>query len=69
MKKQTLCSTRPQATKEFEALPGAEKTIGNVKVKELADGTKAVLRDFSTDGRPTLEIQHPSGEVTKYRYN
>lgn len=58
-----------QAAKDFESLQGAEKTIGNVKVKDLADGTKAVLRDFSGDGRPTLEIQHPSGEVTKYRYN
>ncbi len=58
-----------QATKDFESLPGVERTIGNVKVKDLADGTKVVLRDFSGDGRPTLEIQHPSGEVTKYRYN
>ncbi len=58
-----------QAAKDFESLQGAEKTIGNVKVKELSDGTRAVLRDFSGDGRPTLEIQHPSGEVTKYRYN
>ena len=58
-----------RATEDFESLQGAEKTIGDVKVKELADGTKAVLRDSSRDGRPTLEIQHPSGEVTKYRYN
>ena len=58
-----------QATKDFESLEGAEKTIGNVKVKDLAGGSKAVLRNFSSDGRATLEIQHASGEVTKYRYN
>jgi hypothetical protein len=37
-----------------EALKGAEKTIGNVKVKELEGGSKAVLRNFSRDGRPAL---------------
>jgi hypothetical protein len=57
-----------QATKDFEALPGAEKTLGSVKVKELSDGSKAVLRNFSGDGRPTLEIQSTSG-TTKVRYN
>jgi len=41
-----------QATKDFGALKGAEKTIGPVKIKELADGSKAVLRNFSKDSRP-----------------
>jgi hypothetical protein len=58
-----------QATKDFEALGGTEKTIGPVKVREFSDGSKAVLRNFSKDSRPTLEIQHASGEVTKIRYN
>jgi hypothetical protein len=58
-----------RATKDFESLQGAEKSIGNLRVKDLADGSKAVLRNFCSDGRPTLEIQHASGEVTKYRYN
>jgi RHS repeat-associated protein len=57
-----------QATKDFEAIQGAERTIGNVKVKELADGTKVVLRSFSKDGRATVEVQHASGAVTKVRY-
>lgn len=58
-----------QAAEDFKALAGTEKTIGPVKVKEFADGTKAVLRNFSKDGRATLEIQHATGEVTKIRYN
>lgn len=58
-----------QAAKDFESLKGAERTLGDIKVKDLADGSKAVVREFSRDGRPTLEIQHASGEVTKYRYN
>jgi len=57
-----------QATKDFEALKGTEQTLGNVKVKELSDGSKAVLRNFSGDGRPTLEIQNATG-TTKFRYN
>jgi hypothetical protein len=39
-----------------------------VKMKELADGTKVVLRSFSKDGRATVEVQRASGEVTKVRY-
>jgi RHS repeat-associated protein len=58
-----------QATKDFEALQGAERTIGNVKVKDLADGSKAVLRNFSSEGRPTLEIQNQVGKDIKIRYN
>jgi RHS repeat-associated protein len=58
-----------QATKDFESLAGAEKTIGAVKVKELSDGSKAVLRNFSSEGRPTLEIQNAVGKDIKIRYN
>ncbi|WP_213807872.1 RHS repeat-associated core domain-containing protein [Granulicella sp. dw_53] len=57
-----------QATKDFEGLTGAEKALGNVKVKELSDGSTAVLRGVSGDGRPTLEIQNPTG-TSKFRYN
>ncbi|TAN22153.1 MAG: RHS repeat-associated core domain-containing protein, partial [Acidobacteria bacterium] len=57
-----------QATKDFEALPGqaAEKSR-SVLVKQLPDGSKAILRG-SSDGRETIEIQHANGEVTKIRY-
>ena len=59
-----------QATADFRALEGgAEKIIGKVKVKEFPGGDKAILRDFSRDGRPTLEIQRATGETTKFRYN
>jgi hypothetical protein len=53
-----------QATDYFRILEGgAEKVIGKVKVKEFPGGDKAILRDFSRDGRPTLEIQaHPGFE-------
>jgi hypothetical protein len=57
-----------QATKDFEALNGAEKALGNVKIKTLSDGSTAVLRNFSGDGRATLEIQNATG-TTKFRYN
>ena len=34
----------------------------------LPDGGTANVRPQSTDGRPTLEIQHPNGDTTKIRY-
>jgi len=49
---------------------GAVKTIGEIKVKELSDGSKAMARPFSTtDGRPTLQINHANGTKTEIRYN
>jgi RHS repeat-associated protein len=61
-----------QAVKDFESLKGAERTIpstkGAIKVKELSDGSKAVVRSFSKDGHPTLEIQHVNGTYTEIRY-
>ncbi len=56
-----------QAVKDFESLQGAEKTIGNVKVKELADGTKAVLYESEGSG-PTVALQEGGRTVTKIRY-
>jgi hypothetical protein len=35
---------------------------------DLPDGGTANVRPQSTDGRPTLEIQHPNGDTTKIRY-
>lgn len=61
-----------QAVKDFESLKGAESTIpstkGAIKVKELSDGSKAVVRSFSKTGPPTLEIQHANGTYTEIRY-
>ena len=59
----------PQALKDFDSLPGNASTRGLVRVKELPDGTKVVVRHFSTEGRPTLEIQRTDGTVKKIRYN
>ncbi len=58
-----------KAAEDFESLPGAERTIGNVKVKSLPDGSTAVLRSYSKDGRPTLEIQATVGKDMEIRYN
>jgi RHS repeat-associated protein len=57
-----------QAAKDFESLQGAEKVYGSTKVKELADGTKAVLYESKGSGA-TLALQDAAGRtVTKIRY-
>ena len=38
-------------------------------MKELPDGSKAILRDVSSDGRPTLQVQPNTGAPIKIRYN
>lgn len=51
-----------QATEDFEALEGSAQILGRVRVKDLPNGQgRAVLRNFSSDGRPTLEIQPAGG--------
>jgi hypothetical protein len=51
-----------QAESDFKSLAGHEEIRGPVRVKELPDGRRAVLRSdpstWSTDGRPTIELQH-----------
>ena len=61
-----------QAERDLNALKGGSvQTRGPVKVKELADGRRAVLRtDPSTWGDhpgPTLEIQPPGGGYAKIK--
>jgi|GEM_PF-1334368 len=61
-----------QATKDFEALEGQSQNLGRVQVKDLPNGQgRAVLRNFSSDGRPTLEIQPAGGgyKSVAIRYN
>ena len=61
-----------QATKDFESLEGSAQTVGPVRIKDLPNGQgRAVLRNFSSDGRPTLEIQPAGGgyKGTAIRYN
>jgi RHS repeat-associated protein len=61
-----------QATKDFESLDGTSQNLGRVQIKDLPDGQgRAVLRNFSSDGRPTLELQPAGGgyKGTAIRYN
>jgi hypothetical protein len=58
-----------EATKEFEALKGAEQVLGTTRVKTLSDGSKAVLYNSTGgSGAATIAIQHAGGGVTKIRY-
>jgi RHS repeat-associated protein len=61
-----------QAEKDFDALGGTAQNLGRVKVKDLPNGEgRAVLRAFSSGGKPTLELQ-PAGGGYKgiaIRYN
>jgi hypothetical protein len=57
-----------QATKDFEALSGAESVNGAVRVKTFSDGSRAVLYE-STSGPVSIGIQDAAGRtVTKIRY-
>lgn len=57
-----------QAAKDFESLQGAEKVLGSTRVKELADGTKAVLYE-SKGGSASIALQDAAGRtLTKIRY-
>ncbi|MEQ4510344.1 MAG: hemagglutinin repeat-containing protein [Dickeya sp.] len=57
------------ANKEFDALSPAEvKDIPGGRVGKLPDGRTVVVRDRSTDGRPTLEIQSGKNRI-KFRYD
>ncbi|MGI8745809.1 MAG: RHS repeat domain-containing protein [Bryobacteraceae bacterium] len=61
-----------QATQDFESLEGTSQTVGPVRIKDLPNGGgRAVLRNLSSDGRPTLEIQPAGGgyKGTAIRYN
>lgn len=66
-----------QAEKEFDALNPTdvdviEDKVGNYRGRRgvLADGTKVNVRTYSSDGRPTLEFDRPSGSKNvKFRYD
>ncbi|HBU96079.1 MAG TPA: hypothetical protein DEF22_18405, partial [Leclercia adecarboxylata] len=57
------------ANKEFDALSPTEiKEIPGGRVGKLPDGRTVIVRERSTDGRPTLEIQSGKNRI-KFRYN
>lgn len=56
------------ANKEFDSLsPSDIKEIPGRRVGKLSDGRMVIVRDRSTDGRPTLEIQSGKNKI-KFRY-
>ncbi|EOW6772245.1 hemagglutinin repeat-containing protein [Cronobacter muytjensii] len=57
------------ANNEFDALSPSEiKSIPGGRVGKLADGRTVIVRERSTDGRPTLEIQSGKNRI-KFRYD
>ncbi|RFS76818.1 hypothetical protein D0U00_21245 [Leclercia adecarboxylata] len=57
------------ANKEFDALSPTEiKEIPGGRVGKLPDGRTVIVRERSTDGRPTLEIQSGKNRI-KFRYD
>jgi hypothetical protein len=61
-----------QANKDFDSLiEGPAKQYGQgVRVGKMSDGvSKVVVRPTSSGGKPTVEIQPPTGKVTKIRYD
>ncbi len=60
-----------QAQKDFQGLnPQNVRTYPNgTIVGDLPGGGTANVRENSSDGRPTLEVQNPDGSVEKTRYN
>jgi hypothetical protein len=57
-----------QALKEFAALGGTETINGGVRIRQLSDGTRAVLYTSSSGGEATIAIQRAGQTVTKIRY-
>jgi hypothetical protein len=52
-----------------DKIRAVETPRGVVQTAEYADGTTASARGFSTDGRPSIQINDPnSNEIVKVRY-
>jgi len=57
------------ANKEFDSLKPSEiKDIPGGRVGKLSDGRTVIVRERSSDGRPTLEIQSGKNRI-KFRYD
>jgi hypothetical protein len=60
-----------QANKDFDAMTQGAKVQdrgGGLKTAELPDGAKVIVRQRSSGGHPTLEIQPLTGKTVKIRY-
>jgi hypothetical protein len=61
-----------QANKDFDALVGnapVQIRSGSLRTSTLPDGTKVAVRPHSSSGKPTLEVQSPTGKTIKVRYD
>ncbi|MGN7287486.1 hypothetical protein ACTHP3_21435 [Shouchella rhizosphaerae] len=57
-----------KALKDFESLqPNITKNTPDLKVGKLPDGRTIIVREKSSDGRPTIEIQDGKKKI-KLRY-
>lgn len=57
------------ANDDFDGLnPTNVRDIPGGRVGELDGGKKVNVRDHSSEGSPTLEIQYPNGGRVKIRY-
>jgi hypothetical protein len=57
-----------QAAKDFAALGGTEAINGGVRIRTLADGTRAVLYTSSSTKEISIQIQQAGRTVSKVRY-
>lgn len=60
-----------QAESDFHSLnpQNIQQRSNGTITGSLPNGDKINVRPNSSDGRPTLEIQHPNGKTTKIRYD
>lgn len=61
-----------QANQDFDALVGqsaVQVRPGGLRTATLPNGTQVNVRPQSSSGKPTLEIQPPTGKTIKVRYD
>ena len=59
-----------QASRGAQTSRSVETQKGVVRTAEHSDGTTVSARNFSSDGRPTVQVNNPKvDEVVKVRYD